>query len=122
MIAATSLGRDEVLEQHVLDVAVVAVGRVVHAGSSGLKPWRYFALLAVSERLPSLRPWNAPRNAITYCRPVAWRASLIDASTASVPELVRNTLLSPAIGARATSRSRQLGVDRAGRSRSSSSG
>src|SRR5690242_13159487 len=73
-------------------------------GSSGPNRPRYFALLAVSERLPSERPWNAPRNAITFVRPVAWRASLIAASTASVPELPRNTR-AEVIGALATRRS-----------------
>ena len=29
-------------------------------GSSGPNPVRYFALLAASETLPYVRPWNAP--------------------------------------------------------------
>ena len=32
-------------------------------------------------------------NEIRYCRPVAYLASFIAASTASVPEFVRNTLV-----------------------------
>ncbi len=53
---------------------------------------RYRALLAVSDTLPYERPWKEPKNAITYCRPVAYRASLMPASTASVPEFVRKLL------------------------------
>ena len=40
-----------------------------------------------------------------YCRPVAQRASLIAASTASVPEFVRNDRTGPDIGAISSSRS-----------------
>ena len=54
-------------------------------------PARWRALLAVSDRLPSERPWNAPKKAIAFGRPVWWRASLSAASTASVPELERKT-------------------------------
>ncbi len=50
---------------------------------------RYFALLAVRETEPYERPWNESSIAMTYCRPVAKRASLIAPSTASVPEFVR---------------------------------
>ena len=49
---------------------------------------------------------------MTYCRPVAWRASLIDASTASVPELVRNTLLVARDRRARDEPLRQLRVDR----------
>jgi hypothetical protein len=59
-------------------------------GKSGPIPLRYFALLAVSDSEPMLRPWNPPRNATSPGRCVWLRASLIAASTASVPELVRN--------------------------------
>src|SRR4029078_8788223 len=58
-------------------------------GSNGPKPAWYLALEAVSETEPYERPWNAPRNATTYGRAVAWRASLIAVSTISVPELPR---------------------------------
>ena len=51
------------------------------------KPARWRALLAVSDRLPSDRPWKPPRKATTLGRPVWWRASFRAASTASVPEL-----------------------------------
>jgi hypothetical protein len=40
---------------------------------------------------PVVRPWNAPRKAMMAVRRVEWRASLMAASTASVPELVRKT-------------------------------
>jgi len=62
-------------------------------------------LLAVRLNPPYVRPWNAPRKAITAGRPVEWRASLIAPSTASVPEFDRNTrfLLGP--GASLASRS-----------------
>ena len=67
-------------------------------------PPRWRAFDAVSERLPSERPWKAPKKAITFGRPVEWRASLIAPSTASVPELARNTRAG-CIGALAASRS-----------------
>ena len=54
-------------------------------GRSGPNPAWYFAFDAVSETEPYVRPWNAPRNATTYGRFVAKRASLIAASTTSVP-------------------------------------
>src|SRR5690348_10726800 len=60
-------------------------------GTGAPNPERYFALLAVSARLPVERPWKAPRNAIAFGRPVANRDSLSAASTASVPEFARNT-------------------------------
>jgi hypothetical protein len=44
---------------------------------------------AVSDTLPKDRPWNEPIIAMMFCRPVAYRASLIAPSTASVPEFVR---------------------------------
>ena len=67
-------------------------------------PARWRALLAVSDRLPSERPWNAPKKAMALGRPVWWRASFSAASTASVPELHRNTRGS-GIGAMAARRS-----------------
>ena len=71
-------------------------------GSSGPKCLRYLLLLAVSDSEPRLRPWKPPRKAISCRRLVWWRASLIAASTASVPELVRNVCqaLSRAVVAR----------------------
>ncbi len=50
-----------------------------------------------------MRPWNAPKKLITYGRPVAYLASLSAPSTASAPELVRNTRTGPSIGAVAAS-------------------
>ena len=58
-------------------------------GAAGRSP-RYFDLLAVSDSDPIVRPWNPPRKAMMPGRCVWWRASLSAASTASVPELVRN--------------------------------
>ena len=58
-------------------------------GSSGPNPAWYLAFDAVSETDPYVRPWNAPRNATMYGRFVAKRASLIEVSTTSVPELPR---------------------------------
>ncbi len=37
---------------------------------------------------PMVRPWNEPSKTITFCRPVACRASRSAASTASLPELM----------------------------------
>ena len=74
-------------------------------GRSGPKPAWYFAFEAVSDSEPYVRPWKAPRNATMYGRLVAKRASLMDASTASVPELPRKARTLPEIGAmRASSR------------------
>ena len=55
-------------------------------------------LLAVSDIDPNVRPWNEPRNAMKLARFVYHRASLMDASTASVPELQKNVRDGPAIG------------------------
>ena len=63
-------------------------------------PARWRALLAVSDRLPSERPWKAPRKAMALGRPVWWRASLRAASTASVPELRQERPWRRRIGAR----------------------
>ena len=59
----------------------------------------YLAFDAVRLTAPYVRPWNAPKKLITYWRPVAYRASLSAPSTASAPELVRNTRVGPDIGA-----------------------
>ncbi len=80
-----------------------AYGACSAPGVTMPNPDRWRALLAVSERLPSERPWKAPRKAMALGRPVWWRASLRAASTASVPELARNTRGS-GIGASAASR------------------
>ena len=45
-------------------------------------------MLAVSDTLPKDRPWNEPIIAMMFCRPVAYRASLIAPSTASVRDPV----------------------------------
>ena len=50
------LGRDRVREQLVLDAAGDAVVAWYTPGSSGPKCLRYFALLAVSDSEPSVRP------------------------------------------------------------------
>ena len=56
-------------------------------------------MLAVSDTLPKDRPWNEPIIAMMFCRPVAYRASLIAPSTASVPEFVRKLRAPSANGA-----------------------
>jgi hypothetical protein len=58
-------------------------------------------LLAVSASDPIERPWNAPKNAMTLCRPVTNLASFSAASFASVPELLKNDRCGPGIGAMA---------------------
>ena len=52
----------------------------------GSGPWPWSASWP-----PRVRPWNARRNAITPGRPVTFRASLSAPSTASAPELQKNT-------------------------------
>ncbi len=54
-------------------------------------PARIFAPDVVSAAAPIVRPWKPPSNATIVDRPVAWRASRTDASTASEPELTKNT-------------------------------
>jgi hypothetical protein len=64
-------------------------------GTSGSKPCWYFSL-GVAESAPSVRPWKAPRMVMMSTTSVArvsfayFRASLIAASIASVPELQKN--------------------------------
>src|SRR5664279_1734104 len=102
MIAATSVGgtrRSNSTSSNHFRSATWPYGAWNTPGSIGPKPAWYFALDAVSETEPYVRPWNAPRNATRYCRLVAKRASLIEPSTASVPELVRKTLDFSFIGA-----------------------
>ena len=53
------------------------------SGSNGAR----FAGWPVIESAPIVRPWNEPSSATSPVRPVALRAHLIAASTASVPEL-----------------------------------
>jgi hypothetical protein len=50
----------------------------------------------VTEAAPNVRPWKAPRKAMMPGRPVTRRASLSEASTASVPELPKKTVSSGA--------------------------
>ena len=47
----------------------------------------YGCVFDVSDSESSVRPWNAPSNAITAGRPVCARANLTEFSTASVPAL-----------------------------------
>ena len=61
--------------------------------TSGLKGSRYF-FSQVTESEPKLRPWNERMAATNFFRPVAARANLRAASTASVPELVGKTRVS----------------------------
>ena len=49
----------------------------------------------VAESAPSVRPWNEPSSATMPGLPVALRAYLIAASTASVPELQKNACAPP---------------------------
>ena len=58
-------------------------GRPARSGSNGAR----FAGWPVIESAPIVRPWNEPSSATSPLRPVALRAHLIAASTASVPEL-----------------------------------
>ena len=53
------------------------------SGSNGAR----FAGWPVIESAPIVRPWKEPSSATSSVRPVALRAHLIAASTASVPEL-----------------------------------
>jgi hypothetical protein len=82
-----------------------AYGAWMIPGSSGPNVARYSDLDAVSDTLPYDRPWNAPRNATMYCRPVLCRASFSAASTASVPLFVRNDRAEPPTGVNESSRS-----------------
>ena len=67
-------------------------------GTSGPKNARCPTFDWFSEMAPYVRPWNAPLNAMTYCRLVCARTSLSAPSTASVPEFERNTLHLPMPG------------------------
>src|SRR5581483_7793368 len=58
-------------------------------GTSGSKAVR-FSGWPVAESEPSVRPWKEPASATIPGRPVALRAYLIAASTASAPELQKN--------------------------------
>jgi len=75
------------LKTHALDVARfavrVAVGTPPARSERAEHPERYFALLAVERKAAEQRPWNAPRNAITFGTPGrVTGASLIAPSTA----------------------------------------
>jgi hypothetical protein len=65
----------------------------------------YGCVFEVSVIDMSVRPWNAPSNAITAGRPVKRRANLTAFSTASVPALKNAALAGPLNGAAATRRS-----------------
>ncbi len=43
----------------------------------------------------TVRPWKPPWKTMTFGRPVAWRARRSAASTASDPELAKNSRSSP---------------------------
>ncbi len=53
-------------------------------------------LLVVKLMAPMVRPWKPPWKTMMLVRPVAWRASLMDASTASAPLLEKKKVSSPA--------------------------
>ena len=57
----------------------------------GEKPARNLVPEVVIDAAPMVRPWNEPWNTTMLGRPVAWRASRSAASTASLPELLKNT-------------------------------
>ena len=63
-------------------------------GTSGSNAAR-FAGWPVTESAPNVRPWNEPSSATISVRPVALRAHLSAASTASAPELQKNALAPP---------------------------
>ena len=67
-------------------------GTNVTSPGSGSNGSRYFGLW-VSAKAPMVRPWKEPSIATSFVRPVS-RVSLKAASFASVPELVKNTLVS----------------------------
>src|SRR5690606_526898 len=58
---------------------------------SGANPDRNFVPLVVIDAAATVRPWKPPWNAMMFGLPVAWRASRSDASTASEPELTKNS-------------------------------
>ena len=68
-------------------------------------PSLYGCGLEVSVIESSVRPWNAPSNAITAGRRVESRANLTAFSTASVPALKKAAFAGPRNGARSSSRS-----------------
>ena len=68
----------------------------------------YGCTFEVSESESSVRPWNAPSNAITAGRFVYERANLTAFSTASVPALKKATFVGPEIGASGSSRSESV--------------
>jgi len=72
----------------------------VTPGTSGENPLSWTGLDAVSESEPIDRPWNAPTKASILGRPEQYRASLKAASTLSVPEFVKRTLVGPWMGTR----------------------
>src|SRR5664279_6329291 len=102
MIAATSLGgtrRSKSISSNHFKSATWPYGAWKTPGNIGPKPAWYLAFDAVSETEPYVRPWKAPRNETRYWRLVTKRASLIEPSIASVPELVRKTRHFSFIGA-----------------------
>ena len=69
------------------------------SGTSGENPRRCTSFEPESDIAPYVRPWNAPRKAITRVRPVWKRASFKAASSASAPLFVKNTRLADGPGA-----------------------
>ena len=100
MIAATRFGSMSALNRNSIAFSESAVltpcsgfgnGAWNTSDGNGPKPVLYGATLPVSAMPISVRPWNAPVNAITPGRPVAARAILIAFSTASAP-VVKNAV------------------------------
>src|SRR5436853_415206 len=81
------------------------------SGTSGENPRRWTSFDPDNDIAPYVRPWNAPRKAMTRVRPVWKRASFSAASNASAPLLVKKTRLADGPGADSASR-----WDREGRS------
>ena len=57
---------------------------------SGEKPERNFVPEVVMDAAPKVRPWKDPWKTTTFGRPVACRTRRTAASTASLPELLKN--------------------------------
>jgi len=64
-------------------------------GRSGWYFFRYAAELVVTDRAPKVLPWKAPVKEMIPCLPVTNRASFSAPSTASAPELLKNSQSSP---------------------------
>ena len=78
------------------------------SGANGPKPALYGCVFDVRVSDISVRPWNAPSNAITAGRRVCARANLTAFSTASVPALKNAAFAGPVNGARSSRRSESV--------------